>query len=204
MAAEIVRLLHSGFVSYELSSLEQLRQDNMTTYQRLTDDRVFSKNYKDYYDVEVDRLTKRYFNDPALIKSASFREEVLVKAKQLFFESDISFWFQMQMKFSTVTHTHRRYLQETVDYVTIGKPRTMSNTNYRRILTGNIAGFDRVQQDADKMFNRGEFMGSETSDWIKGCETVTFLRYWTDCLDGVADLLEWLNVVYGPRHDQYS
>lgn len=197
---ELARRLQSGFLAYDSNKLETLDPQKKTIRQLLVEQTPKQKDIENYFDLDVRRLFAQFHAGSEVIRDFTYREMVIATAFRLFADKEIKTFFLMQIEKGDLSYTHQRYLVETIEFVAHGKPRTVSNSTYFRLLNPNHN--DAAERVADK--RSGDYSNDVRSKILNHSTTKNFISEWTSDLSRFSDMVETLNVIFGCRKDSFE
>lgn len=183
-------LLHSGFISLPLKVLEKKEPLAGSLITKAMTANITSVDHTNYYDPEIEKMCRTV---GGMIANFEFREALLKKALQLLsYKGSFKDWVSMQMQSPVLTEAHVRYLKDTIAYVCSGKHRDISHGSYRRILniSTNTTAFPE-----DPFLPMKEMLQQTEVNKVED-----FVVRWTQEVEGIVDLLQTLDVIYGPRY----
>lgn len=191
----IYRLLQSGFIAPDSSALITIPEHDETLVKALSGQSMFRLDTSNFYDQEVTQIYSNFVSDMRAFSKFDFRELVLKKAFACFYGESFVTWVRAQTKSPAISYLHRRYLRETLLFALNGTPRKMSNSNYFRLL--HVGANTEVFKNTE---SKDDYISlNEILDKARTGSSYELIRNWTERLDGMIDLLETLNVIYG-RH----
>ena len=189
-------LLQSGFMAFESDRLTKVAEKKKEGMEVVIQGSVFEEDLEHYYDGDVKELLLGL--DGRSLADVDFREKVLKKAICLFGNKcNFSNWLMLQKESPCFTYLHSRFLADTLRRVLLGKERDMEPSTYLRLLTVKTDATQYVLSDRER-----DDLFAEIDDLIKSLSDVsihTLLLEWTTTIEGFADLIKTMNVIFGRR-----
>lgn len=189
-------LLQSGFMAFESDRLTKVAVKKKEGMKLVIQGTVFEEDFEHYYDSDVKELLLGL--DGRSLADVDFREKVLKKAICLFGNKcNFSNWLMLQKESPCFTYLHSRFLADTLRHVLLGKERDMEPSTYLRLLTVKTDATQYVLSDRER-----DDLFAEIDDLIKSLSDVsihTLLLEWTTTIEGFADLIKTMNVIFGRR-----
>lgn len=189
-------LLQSGFMAFESDRLTKVTEKKKEAMDMVIHGTIFEEDVDHYYDVDVKELLLGV--DDRSLADVDFREKVLKKAICLFGNKcNFSNWLMLQKESPCFTYLHSRFLADTLRHVFLGRERDMEPLTYLRLLTVKTNASQYVLSDRER-----DDLFAEIDDLIKSLNDVsihTLLLEWTASVEGFADLIKTMNVIFGRR-----
>lgn len=129
--------------------------------------------------------------DPAY-KTFEFREKILRAAIPAFGTDTIYEWIVSQLQSDMHTEYHQRWIDETLQYVLLGKPREYSYNVWFSLITSGHA-------DKSKLNSNVVSSTVGRDGFAHQCTIVEFINRWVSQPRGVDDLIASLHVLFGKR-----
>lgn len=127
-------VLQSGFVSKELDRLER-SEDTSDDFRSVLLNKAYYKDESKYfYSPSVNNLFKKYNENNDIINNFDFRENIIKVAYQMFDNTPFLYWLNMQKDFALVTSLHKTFINETLEYLYLGKSRYTSVSQWINLL----------------------------------------------------------------------
>lgn len=192
-----IYVLQSGFVSDDAENMDRTGGNESSSIR----DALYQKSYAvadniHYYDKSVDSLYRQRRADNELIKRFEFREEVLVRAYEVFGKKSFLDWVRLQIDQYTVGFLHRQFLMETVRFALTGEPRTTECSQFYRLLLATNASRKTLSSDRHAGQSLKDLVGERDAT---GFVMSDLLANWTQDVSGFDDLLSTMYVIFGRR-----
>lgn len=146
--------------------------------------------------LEVLDLWTTLLNDEKAHQSFEFKEKILKAALTHFGEVRFLDWVRAQWTSPEYGDNHSRWIDETVEFVFTGKRRGLSTNGWCVILTAgeNDTGLKTFSPTIKKCMMNGSFLTNRSN-----INMVDFITAWVRQPNGINDLLNSLQVLYGVR-----
>ena len=154
------------------------------------------------YNIKIDELIKHYNNDNKVLKEFDYRERLLKVAKYIFGTTSFYDWCTLQTKSKYLTATHKKFIIESLTFMTTGY-RSTSVSMWSRLLDTKLA----TDEDDKVPYNYSDFF-----DTIKKClvcennsydlekeSVINMIVLWTGQNQGFQDLLFFLDTIFGKK-----
>lgn len=192
-----VFILHSGFVTTDSSKLLRSTIEDKGIRKMVIQPSSLGEDPDTYYDSEVTGIFNQWRKDEDLIRNFEFRETLLKVALRAFDDQSFGRWIELQHAQGGVGYLHRRFIKEMVGRIFSEQAKTMDNYQYYRLLsrepfstkfpdTNSASVFSTDYLDTFIKSGQGSFLPDVLTEWTKD-------------MDGVADLICTLNVIFGRR-----
>jgi hypothetical protein len=192
-----VFILHSGFVTTDSSKLLRSTIEDKGIRKMVIQPSSLGEDPDSYYDSEVTGIFNQWRKDEDLIRNFEFRETLLKVALRAFDDQSFGRWIELQHAQGGVGYLHRRFIKEMVGRIFSEQAKTMDNYQYYRLLsrepfstkfpdTNSVSVFSTDYLDTFIKSGQGSFLPDVLTEWTKD-------------MDGVADLICTLNVIFGRR-----
>lgn len=191
----VYKLLHSGFVGKDSSSLVKIPQEQNSVLSALISQSIFRADTSNYYDSEVSELYNQMAVSPKVFSDFNFRETLIRKTFEVFGKVSFVEWFKVQQQSPSYTYLHERFLKETLLFIYEGKSRTMAPGTYYRLL--HVGKNEKIFSVEDRLKEFKEL--NDIIEYLYDNSTLTMINRWTDTTEGLQDLLMTLNVIFGQR-----
>ena len=145
-----------------------------------------------FYNKDIEALYSRFANDHRLIRQFEFREELFKLAKLVFGNYNLDVWFTLQTQSPQLTATHRRFLNDTMEYIYSGN-REVSSENWM----GLIYPRDATAADAKTEVLTKDYFSGNCPKLPRGF--IDLIAQWVSHTYGVTDLLNFLAIVFSKR-----
>lgn len=190
--------LQSGFVTSAVKL--QFNKNRAETKEELIRDAIRTSSSSIgivnpfYYSKDVSDLLEEVRNNNSLLSDFSFRERIYKTAKVCFSEVDFYTWLNLQKDSVYVGLLHKKFLKETIDYLRTGVRSTSISSWYSLLGPKILTDSDR-RSPMPTMYPLQNTPVSETTSISNGRMKV--LVHWVSLPDGVADIMHFLNTVFG-------
>lgn len=192
-----VFILHSGFVTTDSSKLLRSTIEDKGIRKMVIQPNSMGEDPDSYYDSEVTNVFNQWRKDEDLVRNFEFRETLLKVALRAFDDQSFGRWIELQHAQCGVGYLHRRFIKEMVGRIFSEQAKTMDNYQYYRLLsrepfstkfpdTNPASVFSTDYLDTFIKSGQGSFLPDVLTEWTKD-------------MDGVADLICTLNVIFGRR-----
>jgi hypothetical protein len=192
-----VFILHSGFVTTDSSKLLRSTIEDKGIRKMVIQPNSMGEDPDSYYDSEVTNVFNQWRKDEDLVRNFEFRETLLKVALRAFDDQSFGRWIELQHAQGGVGYLHRRFIKEMVGRIFSEQAKTMDNYQYYRLLsrepfstkfpdTNSVSVFSTDYLDTFIKSGQGSFLPDVLTEWTKD-------------MDGVADLICTLNVIFGRR-----
>ena len=192
-----VFILHSGFVTTDSSKLLRSTIEDKGIRKMVIQPNTMGEDPDSYYDSEVTNVFNQWRKDEDLVRNFEFRETLLKVALRAFDDQSFGRWIELQHAQAGVGYLHRRFIKEMVGRIFSEQAKTMDNYQYYRLLsrepfstkfpdTNPASVFSTDYLDTFIKSGQGSFLPDVLAEWTKD-------------MDGVADLICTLNVIFGRR-----
>lgn len=145
-----------------------------------------------FYNKDVEALYSRFANDHRLIRQFEFREELFKLAKIVFGNQSFATWVTVQLQSPHLTATHRRFINDTMEYIYSGD-REVSCENWM----GLIYPRDATAADAKTAILVKDYFAGSCPKLPNGF--IDLIAQWTQHTYGTTDLLHFLAIVFSKR-----
>lgn len=194
-------ILQSGFITFPGTQLNQ--SDNTAQTDSIlsvlkTGKLSNTATNPYFYSERVCELFNMYMSDTNLLSRFEYREMVLIEAIKLMSSNGrpLSSWFQLQNESVSVTSLHKRFLQDTLQFIEGGE-RTVSLENWQSMLVAPKKTITELPPPVDF---RIRFVSYEPSrGGLIPHKIDEALCLWTTRSKGFRDILMFLYVVFGKR-----
>lgn len=187
--------LSSGYVTPFNPDLEKFRESEPMIHEMVVTQMNLRPDTLNYYDKVVHQLYLQICSDPAMFRSFEYREAIYKKAFSLFKETGFYGWLKLQETNPSFTYVHQQFLLQSLEYVYNGVERPVSCSTYQLIL-------QPLTLDAHfKVADAGKDLKSyhESIKSIHDTRDLYVIYEWTKTVQGVQDLILFLNVVFGKK-----
>lgn len=187
-------ILQSGFLSSHEEGLinsEQITEDRFIRAIELGKP-VDTKGNAYFYNKDIDNIFNRYANEHRLLSDFDFREAIYFLAKTAFGTSDIEGWFTLQLESPYLTTIHRRFLNDTMEFIFSGN-RSVGCENW----LGLIYPRSCTTVDSKTEVLIKDYFGGDTPKLPRNF--INLIAQWTQQKNGVLDLLYFLTIVFSKR-----
>jgi hypothetical protein len=191
-----------GFVGFKNDST--VIENNAVDLQVVIQNAKFNRNEKPpeplVYDTQVQDLWERAQGSQKLLDLPAFQEEIIKVAFNAFNCKSFMVWAKTQVTNNHFTAMHKRFLNETLSLILMGKPRTINVTTWSGLLSKKIA----TNEDKQIPFSISEFFISDTaslntihSDDTSINSIENAVLNWIKNSNGYSDLLITLHILFG-------
>ena len=159
-----------------------------------------------FYSQEITELFQEYLTNSNSLSRFEFREKVLCLAFKLLSPGRQTFqaWVNLQVKSPNVTNLHRKFIKDTLDYLTNygagTSGRSVEMESWQSLLVASAANRLEIKSDFDtsRYFTTSP---SQSSSFINlmPIPMEEVLARWCQKSRGFRDLLMFLYIVYGKR-----
>lgn len=142
---------------------------------------------------QVDAIWNEYQSGTKLITSFDFRESIIKTALMAFGTQSFFAWCELQTKNIYLTALHRKFLNDTFQFIESGK-RSISNTTWQSLIKMREASV----QDAEVPYALNEFFrinGPNTAQ--RSFRTTDIIAQWVTQEEGFDDLLSTIHILFG-------
>ena len=202
-------VLQSGFLTFltdEISNDFVYNDDpslnNIVQAVKLNRTIIDKPNYF-LYNIKIDELIKEYSNNNKSLMDFDYRERLLKVAKYIFGTTSFYDWCTLQTKSKYLTATHKKFIIESLTFMTTGY-RSTSVSMWSRLLDTKLA----TDEDDKVPYNYSEYFDSIKKDIM--CENnnsydlekesvINTIVLWTGQNEGFQDLLFFLDTIFGKK-----
>lgn len=147
-------------------------------------------------NTELEKLYERYIRKDILIGDFQFREDVLRCMLKAFGTMDFEGWFMAQFQSPAFGKNHREFLNESIAFFNLGKPRRLSFNSWEAIITS------KDDQDRDYVleeYTAGLFGKTDHRHLAPSGKVnlVDVIQDWMRRPNGVGDLLQTGHILFG-------
>lgn len=144
----------------------------------------------------VEALYDRYIKTGGNMVNFDFKKNILAVAISAFGTQGFYYWFRQQYANPLVGDLHRRFLDDTLRFITTGKRNMMLQTWSSILNIGDSGEFDtNLSQDAVAFFNTD---GRASYDrGIANVDLRDVIQKWCSQPNGITDLLGTLHLLFG-------
>lgn len=190
-------ILHSGFVTTDSSKLLRSTVEDKGIRKMVIQPNALGEDPDSYYDSEVTNLFNQWRKDETILRCFDFREKALRVALRAFDDDSIACWISLQHCQAGVGYLHRRFLKEMIARICSDQAKTMDNYQYYRLLS---------REPFSTKFPDTNVQSPLSDDYLEvfkktgqGGYLPDVLSSWTKDVDGLADMICTLNVIFGRR-----
>lgn len=142
---------------------------------------------------QVDALWKDYHTGVNFVTAFAFREKILNAALVAFGTFSFYDWCALQQKNIYFTAMHKRFLNDTFNFIETGK-RSIANNTWQSLLSMKPAN----SQDATEEYKFNEFFRmSGPADYRRSFRLSDVLVAWCQQENGIEDMLMTLHILFG-------
>jgi len=198
-------VLQSGYLSYPMDDLVRSYPTQDKTALQLMNlakaDRRTNNPF--HYYREIESIFKAFEDTQQLLRDFDFRQRILTAAKRAFNDRPPYQWYEMQRHSPYLTTMHRRFVFDTLNYLSsgarnIGIDSWMNLIEARdttdvdaRVLYEPSGYFDLKQQET--------IMASSLRPRILPPDLIPFIQRWVSYPDGFRDMLYTLYITFGKQ-----
>ena len=192
-------MLQSGFLAWPTSDLVKTDPTDPNFKADLYSPDYQVMDTENYYDKGVEALFTQWRKDNSCLDHFEFREAIILTTYRVFREKTISPWLRLQLSRASLSYLHRKFLTESLGSAVRNVAKTVDNFQYYRLLRPTVSAVTTPSQDRDvtgvlsTLLNPGD--NTMMSDIV---------FKWTMDIDGLADLLSTLHVIFGRRSGSAS
>ena len=204
-----VMVLQSGFLTFltDETGNDFVYNDDSSLnniVQAVKLNRVITDKPNFSYNIKIDELIKQYSNDNKALKEFDYRERLLKVAKYIFGTTSFYDWCTLQSQSKYLTATHKKFIIESLTFMTTGYRSTFISM-WSRLLDTKLATYE----DNKIPYNYSDFF-----DTIKKCivsennnknydlekeSVINMIVLWTGQNEGFQDLLFFLDTIFGKK-----
>ena len=182
-------ILQSGFLSVESPALAL--SSTPTNVEEMKAIELNKPNANEnaspyHYNVDVKLVVDAFRNNRNLMNDFDFRQRVLKAAKESFGTPTLLSWCGLQLNSPFLTTMHRKYILDTVDYLSTGHRSIMIDSWWELIEPRPLTQADK---GADYPLKERLMNGKLTNS----------LADWVAQPDGYVDLLRSLDIIFGKK-----
>lgn len=202
-------ILQSGFITDKFDKLEK-SEDTAIDFKSVILNKAYYKDESKYfYSPSVNNLFKQYNENNNLITNFDFKENIIKVAYQMFGNNPFVTWLQLQNKYALVNSLHKKFIDETLDYLSLGKDRYTSLSQWISLLNVNVNKTDTILLSSltEEQQSDGGILYFYINN-IKERYDVTYqmkqdftntLSSWLNNRDGYLDLLFTMYIIFGDK-----
>ncbi len=202
-------ILQSGFVTDKFDRLEK-SEDAAIDFKSIILNKAYYKDESRYfYSPSVNNLFKQYNENNNIISNFDFKENIIKVTYQMLDNKPFIVWLQLQNKYALTNSLHKKFIDETLDYLLLYKDRYTSLSQWIGLLNVNVNKTDSVllgslteeqQSNGDILYfyNNNLKERYDVTYQIKQDFTNT-LSSWLDRRDGYLDLLFTMYIIFGDK-----
>ena len=190
-----LKIYPSGFLG--APSVPQTQPKDLTTAAKQIFNRGYVPKQSPYTaSLEVLEMFTVLLSDEKAFSTFEMKERILKIALSHFGTVKLIDWIAAQWKSPEYGDNHSRYIDETVAFVLTGKRRTINNNAWKAILTAgsNDVGKKELSDTLKSLLLGPSYLTSKRNLTIHD-----FIVMWCRQKDGIFDLADSLNVLYGTR-----
>lgn len=187
-------MLQSGFLAWPTSDLVKSEAKDPNFKADLYTPDYQTSDTENYYDKGVEALFTQWRKDDRMVDHFEFREAVILTAYRVFREKSISPWLRLQLSQSSLSYLHRKFLTESLGSAIRNVAKTVDNFQYYRLLRPTVSSITTPSQDRDVTGVLSTLLHADDNTMLSD-----IVFKWTVDIDGVADLLSTLHVIFGHR-----
>ncbi len=200
--SEVLKPYPSGFLGSNL--VNQTEKQSDVEKIKLTLDHFFGKrevgnnsNFTSSLDINI--LYNQYIFNADSTKEFQFVEDVIKAGLKVFGTQTLAQWLSTQSNHKFFTKDHHRFIDETIEFVSTGKPRQYSFNIWNILLNSEKVDittpkFTLIQQQYLNLPNPANPVFSNLTKTIK-----QFILDWLKVENGFDDLVQTLFILFGFR-----
>ena len=162
-----------------------------------------------FYNTKIDELVKEYSVNNKSLMDFDYRERLLKVAKYIFGTTSFYDWCTLQTKSKYLTATHKKFIIESLTFMTTGY-RSTSVSMWSRLLDIKLATDedDKVPYNySDFFIHKGntviekdiEYRNNNNSCDLEKESVINMIVLWTGQNEGFQDLLFFLDTIFGKK-----